>query len=111
MSRMYLGEFEEIVLLITAILYEEAYAVAIKSEIASQSGRKVNISAVHKTLYRLEEKGMLQSVFSDPVAKRGGKRRRLFQITPTGKKALDQSMELRTSLRNQVPEKAFHWNQ
>ena len=111
MGRLYIGEFEEIVLLIVAILYEEAYAVAIKAEIADQSGRKVNISAVHKALYRLEEKGMLKSFMSDPVAKRGGKRRRLFQITPLGKKALDESMELRTRLRNQVPERAFQWNQ
>ncbi len=111
MGRLYLGEFEEIVLLISAILYEEAYAVAIKAEITRQSGRKVNISAVHKALYRLEEKGMLRSIMSEPVAKRGGKRRRLFRITPVGKKALDESMELRTSLRNQVPEQAFQWNQ
>lgn len=111
MSRLYLGEFEEIVLLIVAILYEEAYAVAIKAEIAEQSDRKVNISAVHKALYRLEEKGMLKSNMSDPVSKRGGKRRRLFQITPHGKKALDESMELRTRLRNQVSDKAFQWNQ
>lgn len=110
MGRYYLGEFEEIVLLVVAILYQEAYAVVIKSEITNQSGRKVNISAVHKALYRLEEKGMLRSFMSDPVAKRGGKRRRLFQITPIGKKALDDSMELRTKLRNQVPEKAFQWN-
>lgn len=110
MGRLYLGEFEEIVLLIVAILYEEAYAVAIKAEIADQSGRKVNISAVHKSLYRLEEKGMLKSLMSDPVAKRGGKRRRLFQITHLGKKVLDESMELRTKLRNQVPEQAFQWN-
>lgn len=111
MGRLYLGEFEEIVLLIVAVLYEGAYAVAIKAEIASQSGREVNISAVHKALYRLEEKGMLQSFFSDPVAKRGGKRRRLFRITPIGKKALDESRELRTSLHNQIPAKAFQWSQ
>ena len=110
MSRLHIGEFEEIVLLIAAILYEEAYAVAIKAEIANQAGRTVNISAVHKALYRLEEKGMLESFMSDPVAKRGGKRRRLFKITPVGKKALDESMELRTRLRNQVSEKAFQWN-
>ena len=52
MGRLNLGEFEEIVLLIVAILHEEAYAVAIKGEIADQSGRKVNNSAVHKSLYR-----------------------------------------------------------
>ena len=111
MGRFYLGEFEEIVLLIVAILYEEAYAVAVKAEIANQSGRKVNISAVHKALYRLEEKGMLKSDMSDPVSKRGGKRRRLFRITPLGKKALDESQELRTSLHNQIPAKAFQWSQ
>ena len=111
MGRLYLGEFEELVLLITAILYQEAYAVAIKTEIANQSGRKVNISSVHKALYRLEEKGMLQSFMGDPVAKRGGKRRRLFRITPIGKKAMDDSIELRASLYNRVPEKAFQWNQ
>jgi len=111
MGRLYLGEFEEIVLLVVAILYEEAYAVVIKTEITNQSGRKVNISAVHKALYRLEDKGMLRSLFSDPVAKRGGKRRRLFRITPIGKKALDESMELRTRLRDQVSEKAFQWSQ
>lgn len=110
MGRLYLGEFEEIVLLIVAILYEEAYAVAIKAEIANQSGREVNISAVHKTLYRLEEKGMLQSLMSEPVSKRGGKRRRLFRITPVGKKALDESQALRTNLHSQVSEKAFQWN-
>lgn len=109
MSRLYLGEFEEIVLLIVAILYKEAYAVAIKAEITEQSGRTVNISAVHKSLYRLEEKGMLTSKMSDPVSKRGGKRRRLFNITPLGKKALDASMELRIKLRDQVPDKAFQW--
>ena len=111
MSRTYLGEFEEMVLLIAAIYYEEAYAVKIKAEIASQSGRTVNISAVHKALYRLEEKGMLKSMMSDPVAKRGGKRRRLFRITPIGKKALDESRELRTSLHDQIPAKAFQWIQ
>jgi PadR family transcriptional regulator PadR len=111
MGRYYIGEFEEIVLLISAILFEEAYAVLIKAEIESQSGRKVNISAVHKALYRLEEKGMLESYMSDPVSKRGGKRRRLFRITPVGKKALDESKDLRMSLHSQIPEKAFQWNQ
>ncbi|MBV6645860.1 MAG: helix-turn-helix transcriptional regulator [Cyclobacteriaceae bacterium] len=111
MGRLHLGEFEEIVLLIVAILHEEAYAVAIKSEIANQTERKANISAVHKALYRLEEKGMLQSFLSDPVAKRGGKRRRLFRITPIGKKALDESKALRANLHNQIPAKAFQWSQ
>ncbi len=109
MSRIHLGEFEEIVLLTVGVLYKDAYAVAITKEIIEQSGRSVNVSAVHKSLYRLEKKGMLDSKLSDPESKRGGKRKRLFIITPFGKKALDDSMELRTSLRNQIHELAFKW--
>jgi PadR family transcriptional regulator, regulatory protein PadR len=107
MGRIYLGEFEELVLLTVGVLYQDAYAVAISNEIAKQSGRAANISAVHKSLYRLEEKGMLKSQLGEPESKRGGKRKRLFYITPYGKKALDECMELRMSLRNQMHELAF----
>ena len=109
MGRLHLGEFEELVLLTVGVLYEQAYAVAITKEIKEQSGRSVNVSAVHKSLYRLEEKGMLTSHLGDPESKRGGKRKRLFSITPFGKKALDESMELRLRLRNQIPDLAFKW--
>jgi len=109
MNRSNLGEFEEIVLLTVGVLYDDAYAVAITKEIIEQSGRSVNVSAVHKSLYRLESKGMLDSRLSDPESKRGGKRKRLFNITPFGKNALDESMKLRMSLRQQIPELAFKW--
>ena len=107
MGRIYLGEFEELVLLTVGVLYEDAYAVSITNEIIEQAGRSVNVSAVHKSLYRLEEKGMLKSRLSDPESKRGGKRKRLFSITSYGKKALDECMELRMSMRNQIPALAF----
>ena len=110
MGRAHLGEFEELILLMVGVLYEDAYAVAITKEIQNQSSRSVNVSAVHKSLYRLEEKGMLKSRLGEPEAKRGGKRKRLFSITPLGKKALDDSQELRASLRSQINELAFKWD-
>jgi DNA-binding PadR family transcriptional regulator len=109
MSRIYLGEFEELILLAAGVLYEDAYAVAIAKEITERSGREVNVSAVHKSLYRLEEKGMLKSAMGEPESKRGGKRKRLFYITPYGKRALDECMELRLSLRKEIPAIAFKW--
>ena len=109
MGRLHIGEFEELVLLTVGILYKEAYAVAITKEIAKQSGRGVNVSAVHKSLYRLEEKGMLKSRLGDAEAKRGGKRKRIFIITPVGKKALDESADLRVKLRSQIADIAFSW--
>ncbi len=110
MSRDNIGEFEELVLLTVGVLYDDAYAVAITKEISEQSGRAVNVSAVHKSLYRLENKGMLKSRMGDPESKRGGKRKRLFNITPIGKKTLDESIELRNSLRNKIPDLAFKWD-
>ena len=109
MSRIYLGEFEELILLAVGVLYDDAYAVSIAKAISEQSGRDVNVSAVHKSLYRLEEKGMLKSQLGEPESKRGGKRKRLFYITPYGKRALDECMELRMSLRKQIPSVAFKW--
>lgn len=109
MERIHLGEFEELVLLTVGILFKNAYAVAINKELKEQTGRSVNVSAVHKTLYRLEKKGMLQSHLGDPEAKRGGKRKRLFVITAYGKKALDDSMELRLKMRQQISDLAFNW--
>lgn len=109
MGRTNLGEFEELILLTVGVLYDDAYAVAITKEISKQSGRTVNVSAVHKSLYRLEEKGMLKSRLGDAEAKRGGKRKRLFNITPLGKRALDESMDLRTQLRQRIPDLAFKW--
>lgn len=109
MKGAYLGEFEELVLLTVGVLYEDAYAVSLTKEIIKQSSRSVNVSAVHKSLYRLQKKGMLDSRLSDPESKRGGKRKRIFSITPFGKKALDDSMDLRISLRKQIPDLAFKW--
>ncbi|MCU0322438.1 MAG: helix-turn-helix transcriptional regulator [Chitinophagaceae bacterium] len=109
MTRIHIGEFEELILLATGILYSDPYAVAIANEIASQTGREVNVSAVHKSLYRLEEKGMLRSRLSDPESKRGGKRKRLFFLTSHGKKALDDCMEIRNSMHKQIPKVLIKW--
>jgi PadR family transcriptional regulator, regulatory protein PadR len=109
MGRIYLGEFEELVLLTVGILNDDAYAVAITKEIESQAGRSVNVSAVHKSVYRLEEKGMLKSRLSEPESKRGGKSKRIFALTAYGKKALEESLELRISLAKQIPELALKY--
>jgi len=104
-----LGEFEELILLTVGVLNDDAYAVAITKEIENQAGRSVNVSAVHKSLYRLEEKGMLKSRLGDPESKRGGKRKRIFTLTAYGKNALEEFMELRISLARQIPELTFKY--
>lgn len=104
MKGKYLGEFEELVLLTVGVLNDNAYGVSVKSEIESQSGRKVTLSAAHAALSRLEEKGFLESGFGPATSERGGKPKRLFKLTNLGREALQASRELRDNLWNQIPE-------
>lgn len=103
MKGTYLGEFEEIVLLAVGILFDEAYGVSIRQEVAEQSGRDVNIGAVHTALHRLEEKGYLTSRFGEASEVRGGKRKRLFKLTAFGIKALKEAQALRNQMWSQLP--------
>lgn len=102
-----LGEFEELVLLTVGILFDNAYSVAIQKEMNQQTNRKISISAVHSAVYRLEEKGLLESRMGEQTSERGGKRKRIFNISKSGKAALDNANELRNKLRNQIPLVAF----
>ncbi|NOS91672.1 MAG: PadR family transcriptional regulator [Cyclobacteriaceae bacterium] len=109
MKGNYLGELEELVLLHVGILYPTAYGVAVMDEIEKQAGRSLNISAVHSVLTRLEEKGFLKSKMSDPTEERGGRRKRIFLLTAAGKRALEEAIELRTQLFNQIPKVALQF--
>jgi predicted transcriptional regulator len=70
MKGTYIGELEELILLTVGVLYGHAYGVAVMDEIAKQTGRSLNISAVHAVLTRLEEKGLVSSTMGDPSAER-----------------------------------------
>lgn len=107
MSKNYLGEFEELVLLIVGALQEDAYGNNIMQEIIERTGRPVNLSAVHITLYRLEDKGYLKSDMSEPSSVRGGRRKRIFQLTNTGLRILREQQEQRISLWQLIPQLKF----
>lgn len=96
----FIGEFEELVLLTIASLHQDAYGVAIKEAIESRANRAVSIGSLHSTLTRLEEKGFLNSRLGEPTKERGGRRKRIFQITSTGKVALSNIKSLRDDLWN-----------
>ncbi len=103
MARSNIGEFEELVLLVVAILNDNAYGISVMEEIESQTGRKINISAVHSALDRLESKGFLDSHVGGATKARGGRRKRFFKITVAGQKALDFIKEQRNRLYDQIP--------
>ena len=103
MKGTYLGEFEELVLLSVGILFDDAYGLAIVDELEGHTRRNVMISSVHKALVRLEEKGYLKSRMGGSTETRGGRGKRLYQLTQSGKKVLADSRELRNDMWKQVP--------
>jgi len=107
MGKYSIGEFEEVVMLTVAILYNDAYGISIKEEIENRLERKVSVGAMRTALNRLEKKGFLNSEFGEATAVRGGKRKRYFKVTPLGKKALEQVMETRKQLWESIPSMAF----
>ena len=103
MKRTQLGEFEELVLLITGILGEDAYSISIAQELKSKTGRNPSIGALHAALNRLQEKGFINSFEAGATKERGGRRKRFYVITAAGKKAIKTSYELRSELFKLIP--------
>jgi PadR family transcriptional regulator PadR len=91
MPPVYLGEFEQLVLLAILRLGEKAYGVPIRAELENRAGRRVTVGALYATLDRLEAKGLVHSWFGDATAQRGGRSKRYFQILPAGLEALSGS--------------------
>ncbi|MEZ0610833.1 PadR family transcriptional regulator [Fibrella sp. WM1] len=103
MRRTYLGEFEEVVLLMVAILDGDGYGATVSQALEEHTGRVVTFGAVHNTLIRLEEKGFVVSELGGATAERGGRRKRLFRITALGSRALQEIQQLRQELWQLVP--------
>lgn len=104
MTKEYIGEFEELILIMVAALGEEAYGAIIAEEIERKLKREVNLSAVHVTLYRLEDKGLINSAYGGATKERGGRRKRIYTITSAGMAILRSMQDSRLSLWKLVPQ-------
>jgi DNA-binding PadR family transcriptional regulator len=104
MRKTILGELEELVLLVVAGSTEDVYGVPVCEQLQDETGRSFTISAVHTTLYRLEEKGFLSSHVGGATAERGGRRKRLFALTPEGGRVLQEIQQTRVRLWQAIPE-------
>src|SRR5438477_6111832 len=86
-----LGEFEQVVLLAILRLGDDAYAVAVRDEIARCTGRDASRGSIYITLDRLETKGYLKSYLADPTPERGGRAKRYYALRPIAIEALKES--------------------
>jgi DNA-binding PadR family transcriptional regulator len=87
-----LGDLEQLVLLAVLRVAPDAYGVSIATEVEQRAGRALTLATIHKTLVRLEDKGMLLSELGAPTPVRGGKAKRFYRITPAGRRAVRTSI-------------------
>jgi DNA-binding PadR family transcriptional regulator len=87
-----LGEFEYLILLAILRLDADAYGMRVRREIAERTTRDVSIGAVYATLDRLEAKGLVSGVLSDPTPQRGGRAKRSFHLTGAGIAAVNRAL-------------------
>lgn len=82
-----LGEFEYLLITAAANLGDEAYGAAIREEIKASTGRRCSIGALYTTIDRLEAKGLLKTWMGNATAERGGRAKRMVEVTPKGVQA------------------------
>jgi DNA-binding PadR family transcriptional regulator len=88
MTPLMLGPLELTILLAVARLGEQAHGLGVRRDVSARSGHDYSVGAIYTTLARLEEKGLVSSRTTAPVAVRGGRSRREFQITGAGRQAV-----------------------
>jgi PadR family transcriptional regulator PadR len=86
-----LGAFEQAVLLAIVRLNDTAYGRAILKEVQERLGRNVAVGAVHATLERLEQKGLVTSRLGSGTPIRAGRPRRYYRAAPSGMRALNDA--------------------
>lgn len=82
------GELEQLVLLALLQLGPGTYGAEVRRELRDRAGREVSPGTIYPTLDRLERKGLVRSVMSDPIPERGGRRRRTYVVEAAGREAV-----------------------
>jgi len=98
---------EELILLSIWKLRENAYGVTIKENFKKITGKTLNYGSLYNTLYLLVRKGLVESRESEPLSKKGGRRKVLYSITRDGKKALSNAQKIHKLAWGDVHDYAF----
>jgi len=84
MSKTSLGDLEFLVLLAILRLGADAYGVPIARELERRAGRSLSRAAIHVTIHRMEDQGLVASRLEAPRDDRGGRPRRYYRVLPRG---------------------------
>ncbi|MEM8896700.1 MAG: PadR family transcriptional regulator [Bacteroidota bacterium] len=97
-----IGEFQELILLIVIILQDDAYGASIKGALEERLKTNISVGSIQSSLKRLEDKGYLISNTGEATPVRGGRRKKLYQITPQGREVLVHMKSIRENLYGSI---------
>jgi len=93
-----LGNLEEIILLIVMSMDGEAYGVSVAEKYQELMNKSIAIPSIHTVLKRLETKGFVLSKMGGATKERGGRQKRLYEVTKYGYQNLSELQQKRNHL-------------
>lgn len=81
---------EELIMLAILNLQKEAYLISIVDHLSKITGAKMSLTSVHLPLNRLEKNGLISGELGEATAVRGGRRKKIYEITLAGFEMLDE---------------------
>jgi DNA-binding PadR family transcriptional regulator len=99
-----LSDFEELVLLAVRALGDQTYGVPVQEHLERATRKPISMGPVYAALDRLEQSGLVRSMLSAPTPEPGGKRKRLFSVTPLGMRTLQRARAVRERLWRAIEE-------
>jgi PadR family transcriptional regulator PadR len=95
---------EEIILLTILKLEGSAYGVSIRRQIYQDMGDKWSFASIYQPLDNLVRKKYVRRIKGDSTARRGGKSKFYYEVTPTGKRNLQKLKKAHEQVWKGIPE-------
>lgn len=89
-----LTKAEELLLLTIWRMGDNAYGVALKRKIKEETAKDIPYGTLYFLLDQLSVKEYVFKKTGDPTPERGGRSKTFYSITPEGKNALKEAMEM-----------------
>ncbi len=89
---------EEMIMLAILNLNKDAYLVAIQAYLSKIFDKKISLTSVHIPLHRLEKYNYLTTKMGEATAVRGGRRKKIYNVTDIGYEALEEYRNISNKL-------------
>ena len=101
---------EELILLAVWRLQQNAYSVKIREHIMGLTSKHWSFGAIYMPLERLEKQNLLRSFLADPTPERGGRSKRIYELTEFGQEALMEIKKIQDAAWKGLSKLSFEKN-